>query len=83
MSNSDLQVPTLQLTEGNTGQVCQVDQLDLHDSFKTLGIHKTISGNQSAQIKTMTMKDKSDAYDRSILSVNVSPSEAWTGLFSI
>jgi hypothetical protein len=50
MSNQDLQTPSLKLTEGDTGQLQEVQQLDLNDSFKTLGIHKTISGNQDVQI---------------------------------
>jgi hypothetical protein len=44
---------------GGQSQYCcmqQVDQLDLNDSFKTLGIHKMISGNQSYQIASMTLK---------------------------
>jgi hypothetical protein len=69
MNKEELKTESLALTEGNTGQVQAVGQLDLHDSFRTLGIHKTISGNQAVQIAEM--KRKSDAYARGILSVNV------------
>jgi hypothetical protein len=81
MNKEELQTESLALTEGNTGQVQAVGQLNLHDSFRTLGIHKTISGNQAVQIAEM--KRKSDAYARGILSVNVTSFEAWTGLFVI
>jgi hypothetical protein len=74
MTNDELQTPSLQLTEGNTGTLQDVQQLDLNDSFKTLGIHKTISGNQDKQIQEM--KKKSDTYARGILSTNVTPFEA-------
>jgi hypothetical protein len=43
MSKAELKAPTLLLTEGDTKALQEVEQLDLHDSFKTLGIHKTIS----------------------------------------
>jgi hypothetical protein len=58
MTKEELQTQSLLLTEGtNTGQVQAVEQLDLHhDSFKTLGIHKTISGNQVVQIAAMKQK---------------------------
>jgi hypothetical protein len=81
MSKAELQNPTLFLSEGGTGKIQQVNQLDLNDSFKTLGIHKTISGNQSNQIALMAQK--SNDYARGILSVNISNFEAWTGLFTI
>ncbi len=81
MSKADLQLPVLNLTQGDTGILEPINQLDLHDSFKTLGIHKTISGNQTQQIKEM--KKKSDAYARGILSVSVTNFEAWTGLYTI
>jgi hypothetical protein len=69
------------LTEGDTGSLQKVDQLDLDECFKTLGIHKIISGHQGKQITEM--KTKSDACARSILLVNVTNFEAWTGLFTI
>jgi hypothetical protein len=81
MSKDDLKLPDLNLTQGNTGILEQVTQLDLNDPFKTLGIHKTISGNQTKEIKEM--KKKSDACARGILSVSVTNFEAWTGLFTI
>jgi hypothetical protein len=81
MTNEDLQSPQLLLTEGDTSQLQMVEQLDLNDPFKMLGIHKTISGNQSIQIKEM--KKNSDAYARGILSVNITHFEAWTDLFVI
>ena len=67
------------LTIGDTGRLQEVTQLDLDEPFKTLGIQKTVSGNQTAQIKEM--KRKSVAYVRGILSVAVNHFEAWTGLF--
>jgi hypothetical protein len=81
MTKTDLQTPSLQLTEGDTDQLQEVQQLDLHESFKTLGIHKTISGDQTDQ--KAKMKKKSDNYARGILSVNATNFEAWTGLFVI
>jgi hypothetical protein len=81
MSKEELQNPNLLLSEGDTGRMQQVDQLDLNDAFKTLGIYKTISGDQSDQIASMTKK--SNDYARGILSVNISNFEAWTGLFTI
>jgi hypothetical protein len=81
MSKAEMQTPTMLLTEGDTGRLQKVDQLDLDDPFKTLGIHKTISGNQVKQLTEM--KAKSDAYARGILSVNVTNFEAWRGLFTI
>jgi hypothetical protein len=71
----------LLLTEGNTGALQEIEQLDLDDPFKTLRIHKTISGNQ--EIEIAKLKEKSDAYARGILSFNVTHFEAWTGLFVI
>jgi hypothetical protein len=47
MSTTELDTPSLLLTEGKTHMLQEVKQLDLDDAFKTLGIHKTISGNQS------------------------------------
>jgi hypothetical protein len=81
LSKDELQVPPLLLTEGATCVSSEVAQSDLDDPFKTLGIHKTISGNQSVQIRHM--KHKSDAYARGILSVNVTHFEAWNGLFTV
>jgi hypothetical protein len=81
MSQAEMNTPTMLLTEGDTGRLQEVKQLDLDDAFKTLGIQMTISGNQSVQISEM--KRKSDEYARGLLSVNVTPFESWTGLFSI
>jgi hypothetical protein len=81
MSKAEMRTPTMLLTEGDTGSLQKVDQLHLDESFKTLGIHKTISGHQGKQITEM--KTKSDACARGILSVNVTNFEAWTGLFTI
>jgi hypothetical protein len=80
MSTTEL-TPSLLLTEGKTHMLQEVKQLDLDDAFKTLGIHKTIFGNQSVQIEEMTKK--SNAYARGILSVNISHFEACTGIFTI
>jgi hypothetical protein len=81
MSRAELVTPSLLLTEGDTGTFQEVAQLDLDEAFKTLSIHKTISGNQAVQISTMKMK--SDAYARGILSVNVTNFQAGTILFTI
>jgi hypothetical protein len=74
MSNEELNNPPMLLTEGDTGRLQTVQQLDLDNPFKTLGIHMTIGGSQQAQITAM--KTKSDAYARGILSVNVTNFEA-------
>jgi hypothetical protein len=81
LSKAELDTPTLLLTEGKTGAFQEIAQLDIDEPFKTLGIHKTISGDQTVQVATL--KAKSDTYARGILSVNVTYFEAWTGLFSI
>jgi hypothetical protein len=81
MTKAELNMPPLMLTEGDSGNYQTVEQLDVDDAFKTLGIHKTISGDQTVQISEM--KKKSDAYARGILSVSVTNFEAWTGLFTI
>jgi hypothetical protein len=56
MSKDELKAPTLLLTEGDTKVLHEVEQLDCHGSFKTLGVHKTISRNQADQISTMKKK---------------------------
>jgi hypothetical protein len=81
MSKAALKNPSLVLMEGDTNSLETITQLDLNNVFKTLGIHKTISRNQSVQIEEM--KKKSDNYARGILSVNVTNFKAWTGLFTI
>ena len=80
MSKAEMNTPTVQLMEGDTGRLQTVEQLDLDDAFKTLGIHMTISGNQNTQIANM--KKKRDDYVKGILSVIVTNFEAWTSLFS-
>ena len=47
---AEMNNPAMQLTEGDTGRLQTVEQLDLDDAFKTLGIQMTISGSQTAQI---------------------------------
>jgi hypothetical protein len=81
LSKAELDTLMLLFTEGQTGMFQEIKQLDLDDPFKTLGIHKTISGNQTVQIEIL--KTKSDAYARGILSANVTKFETWTGLFII
>ena len=82
MSKEELvDAPPMLLTTGDTGRLQEVTQLDLDEPFKTLGIQKTVSGNQTTQITAM--KRKSDAYTLGILSVAVNHFEAWTGLFTI
>jgi hypothetical protein len=53
-------MPRLLLLLEDTGTMQEVEQLDLSDSFKILGIHKTISEDQTVQITEM--KKKSDTY---------------------
>ena len=81
MSKEDLDAPPMLLTTGDSGRLQEVTQLDLAEPFKTLGIHKMVSGCQKEHITEM--KRKSDAYVRGILSVSVNHFEAWTGLFTI
>jgi hypothetical protein len=76
LSKAELQTPSLLLTEGDTGNLQQVNQLDLNDSFKTLGIHKTISGND----QIASMKKKSDDYAQESFRSTSLTSKAWTGL---
>ncbi len=68
MTKAELEAPPMLLTTGDTGKLQEVQQLDLHDPFKTLGINKTISGDQQSQITKM--KTTSDACARGILSVS-------------
>jgi hypothetical protein len=77
MSKAELSIPNLKLTKGDTGRLHTVQQLDLDEVFKTLGIHKTISGDQSVQITEM--KKKSNDYARAILSVNATPAHLRPG----
>ena len=83
LSKEAMHTPTIQLTEGDAGRLQTVEQLDLDDDdvFKTLGIHMTISGNETAQIADM--KKKSNDYTKGILFVSVTNFEAWTRLFTI
>jgi hypothetical protein len=81
MSKDKLHSPVLNLKQGNTGILEQVNQLNPNNSFKTPGIHKTVSGNQTKQIKEM--RKKSDACASGTLKVSVTNFEAWTGLFTI
>jgi hypothetical protein len=45
--------PPFRLTEGNSGTHALVEQLDCKYSFRSLGIHKTISGDQTEQIRSL------------------------------
>jgi hypothetical protein len=78
---TDMALPAFQLTEGNSNTCITVPQLDCHDSFRTLGIHKTISGDQTQQ--KAILRAKSDAFAKGILASAVNPFEAWTGYFTI
>jgi hypothetical protein len=80
-SAADMELPSFQLTEGNSNACIAAPQLDCNDSFHTLGIHKTISGNQTQQIAIL--RAKSDAFAKGILASAVNPFEAWTGYFTI
>jgi hypothetical protein len=73
--------PVFHLTEGNTGQSAIVDQPDCTDSFRTLGMHKTILGNQSEQIRIL--REESDNCGKGIIASSVNKFEAWTGYFTI
>jgi hypothetical protein len=53
LTKAELNNPPLALTAGDTDTVQEVQQLDLNDSFKTLSIHKTVSGNQQKQIEVL------------------------------
>ena len=54
MTKAELEAPPMLLTTGDTGKLQEVQQLDLHDPFKTLGINKTISGDQQSQTVSYT-----------------------------
>jgi hypothetical protein len=73
--------PLFQLSKGKTGTSVTVPQLDCDEAFRTLGIHKTISGDQTKQIKIL--HEKSDAFAKGILASAVTPFEAWIGYFTI
>ena len=53
---AEMSTPAMQLTEDNTGRLQTLEQLDLDDAFKTLGIRMTISGGQTAQIAAIKRK---------------------------
>ena len=53
------------LRTGDTGCLQEVKRLDHNKPFKTLGIHKTVLGDETAQITEM--KGKSDTYTRGTL----------------
>jgi hypothetical protein len=80
-SAADMALPSFQLTKGNSNACITVPQLDCNDSFRTLGIHKMISGDQTQQIAIL--RAKSDAFAKGILASAVNPFEAWTGYFTI
>jgi hypothetical protein len=69
------------LSEGKSGHNVQVPQLDCNDTFRTLGIHKTISGDQSEQIRLL--KEKSNNFGKGILASSANGFEAWMGYFTI
>ena len=81
MTKAELDAPPMLLTTGDTGELQEVQQLDLHDPFKTLGTNKTISGDQQSQMTKM--KNTSDACARGILSVSANHFKAWTGLLTL
>jgi hypothetical protein len=81
MTAAEANFPVFHLTEGNTGQSAKVDQLDCNDSFRTLGMHKTTSGDQSEQIRILW--EKSENYGKGIIVSSVTQFEAWTGYFTI
>lgn len=81
LTSAKLNLPPFRLTEGNSGACVTVPQLDCNDSFCTLGIHKTISGNQTQQIAILCYK--SDSVTKGIFASAVNPFEAWTGYFTM
>jgi hypothetical protein len=81
VTSSEADMPAFRLTEGNTRGYVTVPQLDCDESFRTLGIHKTISGDQTEQIQVLT--EKSNNFGKGILASATSPFEAWTGYFTI
>jgi hypothetical protein len=74
---AELDAPLFQLSKGKTKTSVTVPQLDCDEAFWTLGIHKTISGDQTKQIQVL--REKSDAFAKGILDSAVTPFEAWTG----
>jgi hypothetical protein len=80
LTSAELDLPTFTLTEGNSGDHVTIPQLDCHDSFCTLGIHKSISGDQSEQI--LILQEKSHTFAKGILASSANPFEAWTGYFT-
>ena len=78
---SEAGFPAFRLTEGNTGNYVTVPQLDCKESFRTLGIHKTIAGDQTEQIRVLT--ERSNNFGKGILASATTPFEAWTGYFTI
>jgi hypothetical protein len=80
-TKAEMHQPPFILTTGNTGTSVRVRQLDCDQSFRTLGIHKTISGDQTEQIAILT--EKSNNFAKGILASATTPFEAWTGYFTI
>jgi hypothetical protein len=80
-TKAEMSQPPFMLTTGNTGTSVRVRQLDCDQSFRTLGVHKTISGDQTEQIEKLT--EKSNNFAKGILASATTPSEAWTGYFTI
>jgi hypothetical protein len=81
LTAAELDLPAFKLTEGDSGDYITVPQLDCDDAFRTLGIHKTISGDQQAQIKIL--KEKSDLFAKGITASAANAFEAWTGYFTM
>lgn len=78
---SEQQFPLFTLTEGNSSCVVQVPQLDCAEAYRTLGIHKTISGDQTEQIRIL--QEKGDNFGKGVLASSANAFEAWTGYFTI
>ena len=81
ITKAEMHQPAFMLTTGNTGTRVRVRQLDCDDAFRTLGIHKTISGDQTEQIAKLT--EKSNNFAKGILASATTPFEAHTGYFTI
>jgi hypothetical protein len=53
LTAAELDAPLFQLSKGKTKTSVTVPQLDCDEAFRTLGIHKTISGDQTKQIQVL------------------------------
>jgi hypothetical protein len=71
VSNSEAVLPAFRITEGDTGGHVTVPRLDSKEAFRTLGMHKTIEGDQSEQIQVLTKR--SNNFGKGILASATTP----------